>query len=173
MRNLRTLLVSLSLAAAFSAGAYDFAVDGVYYNVSGTNASVTYASESYNSYSGEVTIPCTVTYGGVVYTVSSIGQDAFAYSTGLTSVTIGQNVETIGAYAFAYCTSLSSVTFGSQVSALYSGAFRGCTSLAEISLPNSLTYISTYAFRDCTALTQIVIPNSVTSISSYAFDRCI
>ena len=172
MRNLRTLLVSLSLAAAFSAGAYDFAVDGVYYNVSGTNASVTYASESYNSYSGEVTIPSTVTYGGVVYTVSSIGQDAFAYSTGLTSVTLGQNVETIGAYAFAYCTSLSSVTFGSQVSALYSGAFCGCTSLAEISLPNSLTYISTYAFRDCTALTQIVIPNSVTSIYSYAFYGC-
>ena len=50
---------------------------------------------------GSYTIPDSVT---------SIGEEAFSYCHGLTSVTIGTNVTSIGQLAFAYCTSLTSVT---------------------------------------------------------------
>jgi hypothetical protein len=70
-----------------SAYAYDFAVanaDGVtiYYNKSGSNASVTYKSEEYYSavysYSGNVVIPSRVIYSGATYNVTSIGNGAFS-----------------------------------------------------------------------------------------------
>ena len=76
--------------------AYDAKIDGIYYNFSGTNATVTYYSNSSSSnktaYSGAVTIPETVTYNGKIYPVTSIGVAAFCYCSGLTSVTIPGSV---------------------------------------------------------------------------------
>ncbi|MBQ4083454.1 MAG: hypothetical protein IJC77_04220 [Bacteroidaceae bacterium] len=39
-------------------------------------------------YSGSITIPSTATYGGVSYSVMSIGQRAFSDCSSLTSITI-------------------------------------------------------------------------------------
>jgi len=44
-------------------------------------------------------------------TVTSIGEDAFKFCTGLTSITIPASVTTIGGLTFNGCTSLNSVTF--------------------------------------------------------------
>ena len=86
--------------------AYDFEVDGVYYllnSSSSTKVSVTYKSSSYNSYSGTVDIPETVTYGGVTYDVTKIGKYAFRDCTSLTSVTIPSSLTSIDSYAFYGC----------------------------------------------------------------------
>jgi hypothetical protein len=64
---------------------------------------VTYHSTSYNSYSGDVTIPETVTYNGKPYAVTSIGGMAFYGCSGLTSITIPNSVTSIGDFAFSGC----------------------------------------------------------------------
>lgn len=60
------------------------------------------------SYTGPITIPETVTYEGVEYTVTTVG--AFSFTTsGITSATLPASVTTIGVFAFA-ATPLTSVT---------------------------------------------------------------
>ncbi|MDD7725990.1 MAG: leucine-rich repeat domain-containing protein [Bacteroidales bacterium] len=56
-----------------------------------------------------VVIPETVTFGGVAYSVDSIGDFAFRDCSKLTSVTIPDRVVNIGYMAFASCTGLTSI----------------------------------------------------------------
>ena len=81
--------LSLLLLPAI-ATAYNFEVDGIYYNSNGTKATVTYqryVNYSYISdYSCHVTIPATVTYGGITYSVTAIDDWAFKDCSGLTSI---------------------------------------------------------------------------------------
>ena len=74
------LLLALLLPAA--AVAHNFEVDGIYYNFNGNEVTVTfkgsYEYEYDNSYSGNVTIPATVTYKGTTFSVTSIGEFAFS-----------------------------------------------------------------------------------------------
>jgi hypothetical protein len=62
----------------------------------------------YTGTNGNVTIPDTITVGGVGLPVTSIAQAAFEDRPILTSVNIGNNVTNIGNYAFALSTSLAS-----------------------------------------------------------------
>ena len=83
---LRTILLALALVSTVtSALAYDMKVNGVCYNINGNEAIVTYFSYSYsdgynkyNKYSGHITIPETVTYNGLTYSVTRINGGAFA-----------------------------------------------------------------------------------------------
>ena len=199
MKKRLKFLVAMVFATLLSANvfAYDFVVDGIYYNINsdGTTVSVTYQNTNYNSYSGSVTIPSTVTYNGTTYSVTSIGYAAFYNSIGLTSVTIPNSVTSISKWAFGYCTSLTSVTIPNNVTSIGSSAlskctgltsvtipnsvtnigrnaFDSCINLTNIDIPNSITIIDTSVFRYCTGLTSVTIPNSVTSIGSYAFYNC-
>ena len=131
------------------ASAYDAKIDGIYYNFSGNEATVTRDNYSSNAYSDDVVIPPSVTYNGRTYNVTSIGKYAFEYCTGLISVTIPNRVRLIG-----------------------DSAFSGCISLTSINIPNSVTSIGIEAFRDCSGLTTIIIPNSVTSMANNAFSGC-
>ena len=81
--------------------------------------------------------------------VTSIGDGAFSFCSGLTSITIPNSVTSIGEAAFQYCTGLTSVTIGNSVTNIGDYAFFGCTGLTSISIPNSVTGISTGAFRNC------------------------
>ena len=72
------LLALTVLIAASSAMAYDFEVGGIYYRKGRPNeVDVTYKDDTYNSYSGNVTIPSTVTYKGTTYTVVGLGMSTF------------------------------------------------------------------------------------------------
>ncbi|MCD8291436.1 MAG: leucine-rich repeat domain-containing protein, partial [Prevotella sp.] len=62
------------------------------------------------AYVGDVIIPSTVEYGGITYTVTSIGVCAFNGSTNLTSIEIPSSVTSIGDSSFYSCTSLSHIT---------------------------------------------------------------
>ena len=59
-------------------------------------------------------------------TVVNIGNGAFSYSKGLTSITIPNSVKTIGATAFSH-TGLRSVVIPSSVTSIGNGAFRYCS----------------------------------------------
>jgi BspA type Leucine rich repeat region (6 copies)/Secretion system C-terminal sorting domain/SprB repeat len=127
---------------------------------------------SNSGFSGAANIPATVVYLGSNYAVTSIGQQAFYSSTGLTSVTIPNSVTNIGDLAFFNCTGLTSVTIPNSVTSIGANAFDSCTGLISVSIPNSVTSIGIGAFNYCIILTSVNIPNSVTSISDYAFASC-
>ena len=152
--------------------AYDFKVGRIYYNKSGSNATVTYGDQIPDSYSSHVTIPATVTYGGVTYNVTSIGNYAFQNCSGLTSVTIPNSVTSIGESAFSGCSGLTSVTIPNSVTSIEHRVFYACTGLTSVTIPNSVVSIGDYAFFWCRSLTSITIPNSVTSIGECAFRDC-
>jgi len=95
-----------------------FAVDGIYYSIASFDSktvSVTYKNANYdsyfgyNGYSGNVIIPSTVSYNGITYAVTSIGDNAFYNSSSLTSVSIPSSITFIGSYAFYNCSGLTSI----------------------------------------------------------------
>ena len=94
--------------------------------------------------------------------VTSIGQRAFYYCSGLTSVTIPSSVTSIGMYAFYYCSGLTSLTIDNGVNSIEGDAFDGCSSLTSVMIPDSVTNIGTNAFTDCSSLISITIGNGVT-----------
>ena len=105
-------------------------------------------------------------------TVTSIGNMAFSYCEGLTSVTIPNSVITIGEAAFYACTGLTSVTIPNSVTSIGNTAFHYCTSLTSVTIGNSVTSIGNSAFSHCTSLPSVTIPNSVTTIGNEAFEGC-
>ena len=175
MKKLLFLLLATILPAM--AGAYDAKINGIYYNFDKTakTAMVTYYrsdSNNQNAYSGTVNIPTNVVYSGETYDVTSIGEWAFRYCSGLTSVTIPNSVTSIGGCAFENCCGLTSVTIPNSVMSIGSSTFSGCSSLTNVMIPNSVTSIGDSAFNGCSGLTSVTIPNSVTSIGSFAFRNC-
>ena len=87
----------------------------------------------------------------------------------LTDLVIPDSVTSIGDGAFRYCSGLTSVTIPDSVTSIGNFAFSGCSGLTSVTIPDSVTSIGWYAFYGCSGLTSITIPDSVTSIGDYAF----
>ena len=105
--------------------------------------------------------------------VTSIGDYAFSFCTGLTSIEIPASVKTIGNYAFQGCWGLTSIEIPASVTTIGNAAFNTCIYLTSINIPANVTTIGNEAFGNCTGLTSITIPASVTSIGYWAFINCI
>ena len=166
--------------------AYDIEVNGFYYNVlSATTLEVTYGDKKY---SGDVSIPATVTYNGKTFNVVSVGIEAFAKCEELLSISMGNNISSIGdrafygcsslksysfktsnigSYAFAFCTSIQSAKLNMKF--IPEGMFRGCSSLSSFSL-TGCSSIGAYAFAGCTALNGDL--SLSTSVGSGSFSGC-
>lgn len=169
-----TIICYLHIGNSF---AYDFKVDGIYYNkISNNEVEVTFKSTSDRGYSGEITIPNSVQYGGNTYNVTSIGESAFYNCSGLTgSLTIPYSVTYIGSYAFYRCSGFSgSLTIPNSVTFIGEAAFNQCSGFSgSLTIPNSVTSIGEAAFTNCTGLTgSLTISNSITSIKKMCFKAC-
>ena len=164
---LTTLILSVFFSISVSADVVE--VDGIYYYISETTATVTQGGD----YSGMIVIPESITFENSLYSVTSIGERAFYGCNGLTSVTIPNSVTSIGWSAFWDCSSLTSVTIPNSVTSIGWSAFWDCSSLTSVTIPNSVTNIGGSAFAWCISLTSVTIPNSVTSIGNKAFFLCI
>ena len=105
--------------------------------------------------------------------ITSIGGGAFSGCTGLTSITIPNSVTSIGGSAFYGCTGLTSITLPDSIGgAIGSQTFMNCTGLTSITLPKGVTSIGEWAFCGCSGLTFVPIPTGVTSIGNQAFAGC-
>ena len=171
---LTLLLAVTSLLTSQTANAYDFEVDGIYYNLktSEMTAYVTYKDKNYSSYSGNITIPEYVTYKGRKIDVVGIGPSSFAKCEQLLSITLHDRIKTIGESAFSACNNLTKISIPNTIEKLQDFTFDGCTLLKEAVLPNQLKIIPAAIFRDCINLKEINIPNSVSSIDRDAFSGC-
>ena len=133
-----------------------------------------------NKVEGEIIIPDGVT---------AIPHHAFAYQTGITSITIPDSVTSIGDYAFYNCSGLTSVTIPDSVTSIGYSAFSGCSNITSATMPtlaidriptsNLQTVVLTggggignYAFYYCIGLTSVTIGEGVTSIGYRAFEDC-
>ena len=108
-----------------------------------------------------------------VYTSNDeIGEYAFAYCRGLTSLTLPAGITSIGRSAFVGCSGLTSLTLPDGITSIDSYAFYSCSGLTSLILPTGITSIGDYAFMGCSGLTSLTLPASITSIGEYAFDKC-
>ncbi len=130
------LVVAILFSVSLSGYAFDFVVNGIYYNKNsdGKTVSVTFKDTNYNSYSGSVVIPSTVTYSGTTYSVTSIGDRAFSWCKRQTSVTIPNSVTSIGVKAFSGCSGLTSVTIPNSVTSIGFSAFQSCSALTSVTI---------------------------------------
>ena len=122
--------------------------------------------EVINDYSGDIVIPDFVEFVGVPYRVTSIEDEVFKGSRGLTSVIIPNSVTSIGKRAFQECRGLKSVTIGNGVSSIGDAAFEYCWGLSSLTIPISVTFIGIYAFSAgslMTIISEIEDPFSITS----------
>jgi len=78
---------------------------------------------------------------------------------GCKNTTIPNSVTEIGDYAFMWCDGLTSITIPNSVTEIGKWAFNGCTGLTSITIPNSVTSIGEWAFSDCDGLKTIIIKN--------------
>lgn len=167
----KLLLTIICLLSSTNVAAYDFEVDGIYYDVLSWSDLTCEVVGGPNGYIGDVVIPTTINYSDRILTVVSIA-NAFYDCRSLTSVTIPSSVTKIGDFAFTDCTSLVNLTIPNSVTSIGEGAFEGCTSLASVTIPNSVTKLGEAAFYDCRSLTSVTISNSVTTINKRTFTLC-
>lgn len=128
------------------------------------------------SLTGELTIPATVTYNGVTYTITAIDAYGFAGCREITRVTIeGDGVDSVGmeinSSAFSDCDILETVTTG-KVSYIDFDAFARNPKLSEIDLRKVVTYIGSTAFTQCPSLKTVETSTTLTKIDGMAFSEC-
>lgn len=188
-RNILVCLLALLLPCL--AVAYDFEVDGIYYNITSEEkktVEVTSPSDKrivdggYKSYKDVVFIPEKVSCGGKEYTVTAIGERAFEYNYELLSVVMPNTIRSIKEFAFNGCINLKSLTISSEVSEIGDYAFMGLSSLEHLAVD---CHNKTFDSRgDCNAIIRTmtntllvgckatVIPDGVEVIAGNAFISC-
>ena len=193
----KLLFAIICLLGSTSVSAYDFKVDGIYYEVVSMRdfTCKVVNNGTVDCYTGDIEIPATLSYDNTTWTVVGIGDDAFYECRSVTNVTIPNSVTKIGLNAFAWCcftsitipnsvteigimafyccASLTDITIPNSVTEIGISTFYGCSSLTSVTLPNSITMISATMFQECSNLTNVTIPNSITMIGDYAFRYCI
>ena len=170
--------LALALALPSTAVAYDFSAvapsgQTLFYTIEGGNVKVVKPGSNIHNYlAGDLVIPDSVEYNGIMYVVTRIETEALYYNNNLTSVIIPNTVVSIGISAFAFCDNLTSVTLGNNVNVIGQCAFEFCSSLISISIPEGVTSIEYRTFGDCTSLTSIFIPTNVSEIGLRSIENC-
>ena len=112
-------------------------------------------------------------FNNKVYTSNDeIGEYAFAYCSGLTSLTLPVGITSIGEFAFSGCSGLTSLTLPAGITSIGEYAFSGCSGLTSLTLPAGITSIDKYAFSGCSRLTSLTLPAGITWIGESAFSYC-
>lgn len=127
------------------------------------------------TYSGDISIPASVTVDGQDCRVKAILEGAFKNQTGVTSVNIPASVTEFGQEVFMGCTGLTSITLPESVTSMSTiRMFSGCSNLTSVTLPNSgMKNMGTSMFEGCSSLASLTIPASVNTTVGYGiFKGC-
>jgi len=147
-------------------------IDGIYYNLGTGGATVTSGN-----YTGNITIPPSVFYGGTVYFVTGIYYNAFNNCYTLTSVYIPSTVTSITNNPFSGCSALTTIivdggngNYSSDAGVLYN---KNKTTLiccpggkTSYVIPAGVTNIGDGAFSGCSTLTSIDVETGNNNYSS-------
>lgn len=188
------LFVSLCIFFNITLYAEKIIVDDIYYTITSSNtAEVTYRGDEEDGwmyysadelYSGEITIPETISYQNTTYSVTAIGNDAFAGSRYMTDLILPSTITTMGSGIFTLCYNLRTITVAQENPTFYSenGILYKKNPLTiyfvprniqgDIVLSDDITEIPSSAFQNCTNITTIQIPENVTTIADGAFNSC-
>ena len=145
-------------------------IDGLYYNLDTEAKTASVAKNP--SASGDIVIPSIVEYDGASYAVTTIGDGAFTWCTGLTSIVIPNSVESVGNRTFWNCSNLKSIELSQSITSIGDYTFSNCTSLSSFKIPDLVENIGTGAFSSCSSLSSVELPATLTNIEQMAFYNC-
>ena len=95
-----------------------------------------------------------------------------SYKDNITSVVIESGVTSIGNWAFRYCTGLMSVTIPASVTSISEYAFYACKGLTSVTIPASVTSIGQSAFALCIGLASVTVFSASCTLGTQAFENC-
>ncbi len=167
IKKVSLMFVFMLIAAALCIVTASAANEGHYvYEINSGEVTITGCERSIE---GDVVIPETL--GGIP--VTAIGDKAFYYCGGITSVTMHEGIKSIGAGAFEFCGGLSEVVLPSGLTEIKSSTFSMCFNLSKINLGQTqVSVIGKEAFAYCDYLLVASIPDTVTTIDEGAFSSC-
>ena len=149
------------LLCSITANAYDFEVDGLYYNLLSATEKTCELVGSKSSIKN-VSIPASVTTRGLSLKVVSIKESAFEGNTNVQTVSfVGSLMKDVSRNAFKGCTNLKQVVLSDSLEAIVAGAFDGCP-IDKIVIPAN---IKTIGIRSLSNVYAIEIANSAEPIS--------
>lgn len=135
--------------------AYDFKTDGVYYMIVNMSKNTVCVTSGENSYSGNITIPETVSYQNRTFRIIGIADAAFKNSN-ITSISLPNSMRLICSEAFRNCSNLKSVDFPDSLVYIGTAAFRQ-SGLEALVLPDNVRVVDVAAFADCSSLRTVVL----------------
>lgn len=162
MRKLLSLVLAMT---ALGVSAQTFTSEGLNYKVTSATAKtveVTTASPAYAI--AEVTVPATVTYEGVTYSVTGIGDKAFMGNSTLTSITLPDGLKRIGTSAFQSCSKLETVNMGNTVETLGENAFFSCSKVTSLALSKTVKSVGKWGLRAMSSLTTLTLGESLEAV---------
>lgn len=147
-------------ASALNDGPYVYEID---------NGEVTITGCDREQIQGDIVIPQTL--GGIP--VTGIGEKAFYYCNGITSVLIDDNIKSIGKSAFAFCGAISEVILPNTVEEIPDEAFYMCFNLSKVNLSKTnIKRIGAKAFGYCEFIQTITLPDTLETVGEEAFNWC-
>lgn len=173
---LKRIVMALILSIGVSQWAFaDFYAGGIYFMETSYNTVA--VIESPDGYSGEITIPETVTvevshYYEMyerTYTVTAISEGAFRDCEQLTRVNLPSTIYEIEDNAFYGCTALTDITIPSSVEVMGDAVFGYCTSLQSAEIPASVYGLGWNTFYCCSSLTSVTLPPYLSSLNGTFF----
>lgn len=185
---IQCLSIVLLLLGTNKSFAYDFEVDGLYYNILDSinnTVEVTYHSktnEGYKSGDSIIKIPQAITYNNIIYSVSQIGNSAFYNCKNIISISIPNSVEYVSGSAFYGCTSIKEVIIEDGINTIsfdyytinsYVYPSFHDSPIETLYLGRDISIWSNNSpFNNKDKLTSLTIGNYVTTLTSNSFNDC-
>jgi len=144
----------------------------LYFSVTSSSAkTATLTGCTTNKDTVDIDIPYTVSFNGVNYKVTSIGENAFRNQERIENVRGNGCINEINSFAFAGCENLSYVRGVYNTISIGNSAFMNCSKLVDHDILDKAKKIGDNVFRGCTSLEYVYAPK-LESMGSYAFAYC-
>lgn len=195
MSTIKILLVAVIAALSSNVVyAYDFEVDGIYYNILSEENKTCGVTRNANDYKGAINIPERVAYNNEEYIVTYICNYAFAHCSELTAISLPNTIDSIGDWAFDEagiseitipkfvkkiglfcfddCANLCTVCYNA-INCKVNSSF-ACEKIKTVTVGAEVNVLPADIFMGCDSLKSIIFsePSSLKSIEHSAFSGC-